>query len=690
MSRAAFLVIFLALFAPAKNAVETRPVLRTLRLDQVGSGRLDGCAISTVVPFAPGELRDVTEISAEVPIDARPLELHKDGSVRYARIVILSKWKTKKGISVELYRGGEKAPLPAADWKEPPPFRVILTDPDGVERTADFLQFKVIESSPLRQVLRADAPHRKANTSFDAPEVFLSSTVFVERFPGQSFFNLSLLLRNDSPRGVVPSIPGAVRFSSYRLEFTDPSVRAGAAWPRENGIVASQPEGKPPVLYLLPKDTKNLWLGDGQTKLWRITVDQSADAERFRSLVSLLEHPLLPGLSPNEWIRARAFGDFGDMVLGPPPTSAAKLALAETDRAGRSVEFGWNGPWGDVKDTHQTGSPRNGLCSDGVLRTLQTGFREWFDDTWRKGSQQALRPICRDVRAAEHADLLLFEGMPHPKRKDQLGREGGFDPRFVKFKEGTSGGYRQETQGWNGFDHEHFSVDDLYALFVLTGDPWIRFELESIGEALLTYDFSKRPETTHSARGDGWVLRGFCNLYKALGDRKYLDAAQNLVLGMDAQRSKGAMKYLHSNSPDPRHLQNHTFEMPWQVAIATNGLAAYYEISQNELAKTIALDLADFLVKDAWSADAGVFKRAVATDGSGVFVNETDKTGTQSWIASGLVAAFRLQPKPEYKILADGIYRDVKAANATFEKGGIQWTWWQSYLRFSYDREKGK
>ncbi|MBI3821006.1 MAG: hypothetical protein HY286_20135 [Planctomycetes bacterium] len=692
------IVKFLAALAVAlapQNAADARTPIRTLRFNQLGEARLSDYTIVSAVPFAPGEIRDIAQLTADAPAEFAALERHPDGSVKFARILTLPKWKAKKGAVVELYRGGAAAPFPEADWKEPPPLVLHLTDPSGIERRARLANYRVIEDNKLRQVLRADAahvltasaPHVLAGEAPGPAAVFMSCTAFVERFPRQNFFVISLLLRNDAPAATVPRAVGPVRFESYRLEVDVPGARVAVAWAAQNECKIIEREGAPAEIWLLPKDLKNLWLGDGQTKHWRLAVDLSAENGRFQALQVAIEHPLLPGLAPSEVIAARAYGDFGDVASGPPPASAAKQAAAERDHTKKSREYGWCGPWGDIKDTHQTGSPRNGLCGEGVLRTIQTGFREWFDGTWEKAAQHALRPILRDVRAAEHPNLLLFEGVPHPKWKDQLGRDAGFDPRFDAFREGTSGGYRQETHGWNGFDHEHFSVDDLYSLYLFTGDPWLRFELESVGQALLTYDCARKPATTHSARGDGWVLRGFCNLYKVLGDKNYLDAARNLVLGMDAERSKGDMKFLHDNGPDPRHMTNHPFEMPWQVAIAIDGLAVYYEITRDELAKTIAIDLADFLVKDAWNAADGTFKRAVATDGSGAFVNETDKTGTQSWIASALVAAHRLQPKPEYMILADGIYRNVKSSNATFEKGGIQWTWWQSYLRYTHDRE---
>ncbi|MFN0208049.1 MAG: hypothetical protein ACKVS6_17220 [Planctomycetota bacterium] len=683
-------IVALAAFCGARVSAQSAAppeILHTLRLDHRGEARPAGYTITTAVPFAPGAVFDIKDIGFDVPGEIEALERHGDGSIRWARFQCQPNWRALKGISVNITRGGARPALPAPVWNEPPKLTLILTDPAGVERSATVDHYQMVESRALRQVLRADGVHKTDKVTDPAESALYSYTVFLERFSDAPFFFVTLLLRNDSQ-----SNPhGAVRFDSYRMECNDPKAEIGAAWMDENGCILQKDGLKPDagtVLWLLPKNMNNLWLGDGQTKMWRLVVDTSGDAARFRSLIKIRERPILPGIQPSDMIKTRTWGDHGDMVLGPPPTAAAKLALEHADQARRTREFGWNGAWGDVKDTHQTGSPRNGLSSDGVLRTLQTGHREWFDATYQKVSQQALRPILRDIKASEHPECLLFEGVPHPKFKDRIGRETNYSSRFAKFREGTSGTYRKETHGWNGFDHEHFTVDDLYACYLLTGDPWIQFELSGIGQAILTYEFGKKPATTHSSRGDGWVLRAFCQLYKSLGDKIYLDAAKNLVLGMDAARGKGNIKWLHENEPDPRQLTNHPFEMPWQTAIAINGLAAYYELSKDELAKTIALDAADFLVKDAWSKDEGVFKRAIATDGSGAFINETERAGTQSWIASALIAAYRLKPKAEYIILADSLYREVKLSNATFERGGLQWTWWQSYLRHTYDKGK--
>jgi hypothetical protein len=666
-------------------------LLATLRLSNSGEARPIGLPITTAIPFARGLVRDAAELGFDVPGEAEALERHGDGSIRWARIRVLPSWKAAKATFVEVRRGGKRPEPPAAEAAAIPTIRLVLEDLEGTPWTAVASDFQTIAKTPFHEVLRAVGPHRiyqgDAESRESRPAVaneLLRYEILVERFPGAPFFLASIILRNDPPSNPV----GAIRFRSYRLEWDDPKWKVGVGWARENGCaLAPLSSASAEFLWLLPPDTKNLWLGDGQTKAWRLVFDPSGDSGRFRALTTLLERPILPGLAPADVVKDRVWGDLGDMVLGPPPQTAGKLASNEWTKERGKREYGWCGPWGDVKDTHQTGSPRNGLSSQGALRTISTGFREWFDLTWEEIQQHALRPIIRGVRAADHPDSLLFEGMPHPKWRDRLGREKDPDPRFARFREGTSGSYRQETHGWNGFDEQHFTIDDLYAMHLFTGDPWVRSELEAVGEALLTYDFAKKAKTTQTSRGDGWCLRGFCLLHRALGDPKYLDAARNLVQGMEAERSKGAMKFLHDNAPDPRHIENHPFEIPWQVAIAIDGLAAYHELTSDPVAKNMIVELADFLVKDCWNKTTGTFYRAIATDGSGVKKEDTEMGGTQSWIPSALVAAHRLEPKPEYMILSDAIYKGIKNSNASFERGGIQYTWWQSYLRDNYDRE---
>lgn len=690
-------VFYFAASARARDrATGEGELLATLRLSNPASARPLGMAVSTAVPFAPGVVEDVADLGFSVPAEAEALERHADGSVKWARIRILPAWTAPKSTFVELRRGGVRPPLPRARFEEFPGAVLVLEDPSGAEWHAEVGDFEVVEKNALRQVLRARGGHRMASSASlasvpaagtgNSDRAFFQYELFVERYPGERFFIATLLLRNDPPSAPI----GPVRFQSYRLTFRDPSVRVAVAWAKQNGCQYIDGSLQRGTVLLLPKGTKDLWLGDGQTKAWRLCVDSSGDTERFQALATILERPILPGLPPGEIIRSQAWGDLGDMVIGPPPQTAAKLAAEVFFQTRQQREYGWAGPWGDVKDTHNTGSPRNALCSDGVLRSLQTGYREWFDLTWEKVFQHALRPIVRGIRASDHPDLLLYEGMPHPKWKDRLGREARPDPFFERFRDGPAGGYLQATHGWNGFDQEHFSIDDLYAAHLLTGDPWLRFELESIGQALLTYPFAKQPVSLHTSRGDGWVLRGLCLLYRALGDERYLEAARSLVEGMDAERSKGARKWLHSNGPDPRHLADHPFEIPWQVSIAINGLAAYHRISKDPLAKTIAIDAADFLVKHCWDPARGMFYADVATDDSGAKRDDTDYRGTQSWIPSGLVAAYRLEPRPEFMILANGIYEKVKTYNATFDKGGTQWAWWQSYLRQVFDRGTGR
>ncbi len=679
----------LLLFASSLGAQESpgaTSVLATLRFDNAAETRPVGLVVSTAVPFAPGRVRDVATIGLDAPGEVEALERHGDGSLRWVRVRCIPSWKGLRATFVELRDDGARPRLPDGEFGVPPPIRLVLEDLDGIEREGRPGDWTVVEESTLRSVWRADGAH-VATPGTGGPDVvprLLQFTVFLERFRGAAFSRATVVLRND-PLG---RPTGALRVRSYRLELEDPTWRAGLAWAKKNGSTEERVLGGGDRLWLLPRGTKDLWLGDGQTKAWRCVFEPSGDAALLRALVHTIEHPFLPGLVPAEIIASRAWGDLGDMVLGPPPATAAQLASAEAHRAFTTREYGWSGPWGDVRDTHQTGSPRNGLSSDGVLRSLQTGLGTWFDLTWERATQQALRPLLRDFRAADHPGALLFEGMPHPKWPDRLGREQGPDPRLARFRDGTSGGWRTETHGWNGFDEEHFTVDDLYAVHLLTGDPWVRFELQAIGQALLTYRFAKEDVPAASARADGWVLRGLVQLHRALGDPAYLEAAARLVRGLEATRGKGPMRWLHELPPDPRQLVNHPFEMVWQVAIAVNGLAAYHEATGDALAKRILLDAADFLVHHGWDAEQGAFRRSVATDGSGLSMPETGPGGTQSWIASALVAAHRLDPKPEYAILAEGIHRPVAGANATFERGGLQWTWWQSFLRWKYDRER--
>ncbi|HKE00540.1 MAG TPA: hypothetical protein VKE69_05990, partial [Planctomycetota bacterium] len=459
-----------------------------MRLENGGEAKPTGLVISTAVPFAPGAVRDVAEIGLDAPGEVEPLETHRDGSVRWARVRVRPVWKGLRATFVELRRGGKRPELPTEAFGEPPPLSLVLEGQDGVERRAEIApaQWRSIERSELREVLRASARHiaTKATGGTALPPALFACELFLERFRGAPFVFATVVLRNDPPSDPV----GAMRFRSYRLEVPAP-WKTAVAWPQQNGVAIEAHSSGASVTWLLPRETADLWLGDGQTKAWRCLLDPSGDEARFRSLARVLEHPFLPGLKPAELVRSRAWGDLGDVVLGPPPEAASSLAQAEFARvhgtAGRpgEREYGWASAWGDVKDTHQTGSPRNGLCSDGVVRTLQTGFREWFDLAYERATQQALRPILRGLRAADHPQAMLYEGMPHPSWPDRLGRERDPDPNLGRFREGTAGGWLQETHGWNGFDEQHFTVDDLYAIHLLTGDPWVRFELESIGQA---------------------------------------------------------------------------------------------------------------------------------------------------------------------------------------------------------------
>lgn len=162
-----------------------------------------------------------------------------------------------------------------------------------------------------------------------------------------------------------------------------------------------------------------------------------------------------------------------------------------------------------AKVTHQTGSPRNigdlwdkacllKVAVDSGLPTdkLVGNIYGWL-------SQQARRPVHyisadnqMPFQASEHPKTVMSEFGPSKLwgATDLLGREKFVPPTIGK-------------SSWNSWDHEHLSIDQLVAGYILFGSQYCYLQIRLILEGIMTHPHLKSPKTTISPRVFGWNLR---------------------------------------------------------------------------------------------------------------------------------------------------------------------------------------
>jgi len=407
----------------------------------------------------------------------------------------------------------------------------------------------------------------------------------------------------------------------------------------------------------------------------------NATAAAGAALMEQAAAPAIVALDPGDVAASLAWGDTGLMIV-PDPAIAARAGIGIPSQA----PTGW-ADWGEwhSRSTHTTGSPRNLLSV--YLEFVQSGRRELFAaGQARAFHAMDLRPFhIRGFRASEFPRANLYEGTPHGNEQpaNRLGRSE-MPGRFPEYKTGLPAG----GHGYNGFDSEHMTLDDIYECWLLTGD-WVAHDaLVSAGEAMLTWRTVQPGGDLWAARNIGWTLRALVQVYRATGERRYLDAAADMVARADRERGHGDVKYLRQGKPDPRHIADAASEAPWMVAIAIHGLCAYFAESRDPAVPPMLADLVTFVMSgyrgEGWLPDLRIDGGRIdgrPAEGGTAGARPPEKLGTSLWIPGALGAAAFVTGDHSAVDRTYPYYRYVSAqSQRSAEFGGATWSWWQPYL----------
>jgi hypothetical protein len=246
------------------------------------------------------------------------------------------------------------------------------------------------------------------------------------------------------------------------------------------------------------------------------------------------------------------------------------------------------------------------------------------------------------------------------------------DPRHAEYKDAQT----RKGHGYNGFDPEHMTLDDVYEYYLLTGSWPAKSALRSAGEAMLTWRWVTK--FLHTARSTGWTLRALVQVYRATGDPRYLQAASNMITMAEEKRGKGPVKYFHRGKADPRHIADKESDSPWMVAVLLHGLAAYGTESGDERVPPMLSDLTTFVM--AGYRGRG-FVSDLPVDGPLTGGEVRGAAGTSQWIPGALAAAAALT---QNHAPVDRVYDYYGAMHANDGQparfGSSSWHWWQPYL----------
>lgn len=406
------------------------------------------------------------------------------------------------------------------------------------------------------------------------------------------------------------------------------------------------------------------WLDDAQRKAHHLVYQFHDGSIDPRHEAIRLTNPLHPVIDLDYLRATRAWADQGD--LRDPHVDADDAAqhaakewldfLAFTDATGG---FGWMnfGEHAGAKSTHATGSPRNKLTY--FDRFMSTGLRSWF------AMQEVFALHSMDLRTyhidgfahAAHPGAHLPEGLPHYTGTDMLGRDQ-IPEYLAPYKEGIpEGGH-----GWNGYDAEHMSVDDLYEYYLLTGSFGALDALRKIGEGMKTWKIIDPSKPLGSSRAIGWSLRALTKIHQVTGDPALLDKARDLVAivhefrGQDPSPKTGIPYHYLARTiyGGGSHGMTEDYDLPWQIAVGIYGLSLYHRETQDESVPPVIAELSRYIL-DYCVVD-GVIVEALACDDHTDFNAKSQNDGVNTWIPSALAIAWRATGDDELLDLASDIF----------------------------------
>lgn len=505
-----------------------------------------------------------------------------DGSWRYSRVVLPVRLPRGPGaVSVRLLRGGAGV-APAFSWSQ----RMLSRLPRlafGLRVGGEVLPlaaWETIEDGHLLRAWRARARHATlplwAELTLEIPTGAEHGRWWLQY--GDSSLADPAVVHD------LPEIGLLVAGASVVVRHRASKVRGSSV----------SPEGV--LIDLLPAER---W-GDGESQAvtGSILLWGGIDPE---TIVAEAQAPVLACSS--DWARSGAFGPWGEVPAMPPGfdrQASWNMAAAEYQAGGAAWEPGMHAcapvPSG-------TGDQRD--FSAAVMTDVASGFPARIHSVQRSVYQEACRPT--HVRAndgspyAFGANRLLHiwgNQVFHRTSPDKLGKTT--EPGSV--------------HGFRGHDRQHYSINYLATLALLTADRWAVSECQHHAELWLqacrTDSGNPTIDGMDAARAVGrtlhagallWLVTGRDDLARVMRDR--VDVTERQWAG----RQTSPVRPLSIYPPRGNALSGTVpFWLPWQEAIAVQGLDAAWQVTGYAPARDLgALCGASLWEHGAWEDSGG-------------------------------------------------------------------------------------
>ncbi|MEQ8767684.1 MAG: hypothetical protein RL885_27525 [Planctomycetota bacterium] len=616
-----------------------------------------------------------------------------DPSIRFLQVVLAADVAPRGRNVYRLLRSEEaveptQAPYPVEQDREElqrlfdtGTVSAVVQGTDGVQYRLARVTIEPVEEGPLRRRYIVTGQHRAKDPDAGIGRDFFWSRAVITRYPGSRQWRAEWEVCNSYPLRPL----GNIAFSSIHVEirhgFDEPSFtwkgqrfpieekswvglryqtadegmiyqkgerlarvprglfgNARIGGPKENLLAAyfwsweiapKAIEASRNVLKLWILPPGNYYLVDGTRAGVRFLIDRDVEGDPW-PVFERYYNPLGVLVDPRYTKATRAFGDFGAFrVLGPgDPTPQPYRSNFDHD---------WVGFGDSVRNTHQTGSPRNRFSY--LLPYYQTGDPNLLVSVLEQVWAHKQRPYHWSTprRRFDYSDYPgdhLYEGPFHwrydgpgatARRQlpEKIQAQQAKCTEWVNEKDPKTGETRRVekavtcTYGFTGYDPEHFTVDDLRDVYRCLDDPTAREYLLDSCEGLLSLnEIRGSRDAVISARVLGWVLRGLLDAYRISEDEDFWIGATRLVekaLERDGQRrtfDNGAWsgwQKMEFRGEVLKGLTNYDHFKGWMSAIGGYALYEYLDLLDARLARDLVAPFDDVASGKAFRARAHRF-----------------------------------------------------------------------------------
>ena len=493
--------------------------------------------------------------------------------------------------------------------------------------------------------------HTFVNDNFEAPFTDIASMYIDVDTHEKTNQELDLIQTHDN-RSIVNGIEGQDRLEGV-LSTGQVNIEIIDFWQQYPKSLKSHQEGL--RIGICPQIEGNRYSvgGEEEYKLYYYLKDgtykfrEGASKTHTINIGQNLPPKIMPmAQTPIDWnCQTKAFGEITSAEDGlfPDYENRAKEIFRDyftdrvTDRDFGMMNFGdWyvpgsNGTWGNIEyDTAYVA----------FLQWARSGDMQLFDEASRASIHH------RDVDTCHQAEDTLRIGGVYRHSVGHVGEYYPYADRSAPAVELDDDAFKKRSQTggvpWGTFTISHTWIDGFLLHYFLTGDT------RSIHTATIVSDRYASDHTRNydftNCRNNGWHLVLTMEMYKATGDKFYLNAAHIIFeRTLDRQTVDGGWRRMLAfghcvcETP-PRHLGNAGF----MIGILLVGLKFYHQVTKDPRVADSIVKGACYLVDVLWRGAGRGFQYTPCPD-------STMRSEDMGQIIAGICYAWRISNDPRLK-----------------------------------------